>query len=601
MHEFLKTVYSILEGEEFIKPLLKVCAEGTDAESVGLWSIKEEIIFCEWLYVKEKGGFERGFFFKKGECKEFLNTLEEEVIFESRLVQEDKRLGECMKEYFSSHNTNSFLVLPLWSEGKLWGFLSLEKSQRKQWAIFEQYKAFYTASLINLMLEKQKSEFLLSMYKTLLSVNHILLQAKEKEEILKQFCKAATKEGMFRMVWVGLLDEKGNVRPLCSSGHVENYLSFLNINIYDEKTNKGPTARAIIEGTLQVNNDTETNPAMAPWRDEMLRRNYLSSCACPIKLGDKIIGAINLYSEKKNFFTGEVLKLVEELAKDISFALEYVDVMRTKDILFRAIEEIEDWVVVTNRNDYIEYVNPAVEEISGYKREELLGKRPSIFKSGLHSQDFYKELWSIITSGKTFYATFINRKRDGSLFYIDSKIVPVENGNGKISNFVAVGRDITQVKQMEERLSFLSNYDPLTGVLSRKRFLELLEKAIKESESIAVAFIDIYNFSSINLLHGYSMGDTILSSFAKRISKIGDECGRYGSDEFLIFKRLEGSKDLEELVKGILKAGEELKLTVNIGISLYPSDGKEPSELVEKALLLPSSRQRVVLLPIPIM
>lgn len=76
MHELLKTVHNVLEREEFIKPLLKVCAERTEAERVGFWSVKEEIIFCEWLYVKEKGNFEHGLSFEKNKCKEFLNALE---------------------------------------------------------------------------------------------------------------------------------------------------------------------------------------------------------------------------------------------------------------------------------------------------------------------------------------------------------------------------------------------------------------------------------------------------------------------------------------------------------------------------------------------
>ncbi|MEZ0337086.1 MAG: EAL domain-containing protein [Aquificaceae bacterium] len=585
MHEILKTIYKVLEKEEFIKPLLRKCAERIEAERVGFWSIKEEVIFCEWLYVKEKEDFKHGLSFEKDKCKEFLKTLEEEGIFESKMAQEDERLSQCIKDYFRINNTNLFLAIPVWFEGRPFGFLSLEKSQRRQWAVFERYKALYTASLISLLLEKQKGDFLLRMYRTLTSFNSIILESKDKEKLLRLFCKVATEEGMFRMAWVGLLDEKGNVKPLCSSGYVENYLSFLKINIYDEKTNKGPTARAIIEDRVQVNNDTETNPAMAPWREEMLKRNYLSSCAYPIRFRGKIIGTINLYSDKKNFFTGEVLKLVEELAEDISFALEYLETLRIKDTLFRAIEEIKDWVMITDKDGYIEYVNPAVEEISGYKREKLIGKRPSIFKSGLHSEDFYKELWDTITSGKVFYAIFINRKKDGSLFYLDSKIVPIRDDKGEISNFVAVGRDITQVKQIEERLRFISNYDPLTGVPNKEHSLGLLEEATKEGESIAVAFVDIYNFSSINLLYGYSVGDKILSSFAERLSKVGDGCGRYGSDEFLVFKRLESPKDLEELTRDILKAAQDLKLTVNIGISIYPLDGRSPSELVEKAIL----------------
>ncbi|MFN3598627.1 MAG: EAL domain-containing protein [Aquificaceae bacterium] len=585
MHEFLKVIQKFITiKEDFVKPLLKSCAEETEAERVGYWSVGEEVVFCESMYVEEKKEFTRGTFFYKEGCKSFLEALEREGIFESKRAQEDERIGECMGEYLRANNTNMLLCLGVWFEGRLVGFLTLEKSQRRQWATFEFYKALYITSLISLLFEKQRGDFLLRMYKTLYSVNSLILNIKERKELFSWFCRLAVEEGMFRMVWVGLLDEEGNVVPVASAGYVENYLSRLRINIYDERTNKGPTATAIREGKIQVNNDTETNPAMAPFREEMLKRGYLSSCAFPISFKGGTIGTINLYSDKKNFFSEEVIKLVEELGVDISFALEYMETLRTKNILYLAIEDIKDWVIITDKNGYIEYANPAVEEISGYKREEIIGKKTSIFRSGLYSEDFYKKLWDTILSENSFSDVFINRRKDGSLFYINERITPIKDEKGEIVGFISVGRDITQLREIEEKLKYLSKYDPFTGIANRDHFFEVLDSALKEGGTIAIAVVDIYNFSRINFLHGYSTGDKYLLSLAKKLSKVGDFCGRYGSDEFMLFKRLRDIKEFEKFVDDLLKVGKEIKLTLNVGLSLYPLDDSDPYALVEKAM-----------------
>jgi GAF domain-containing protein len=153
------------------------------------------------------------------------------------------------------------------------------------------------------------------MYNVLSAVNNLVLKANSKKEIFQQLCQIMVQVGGLRMVWIGFLDDEGNLKPHYACGSVEGYLDEIKINIHDERLNKGPSARAILEQKVQVNNDTETNPAMLPWRVQMLKRKYLSSCAYPITLKGKVIGTINLYSDKKGFFTEEVVGLVEEVGQ----------------------------------------------------------------------------------------------------------------------------------------------------------------------------------------------------------------------------------------------------------------------------------------------
>jgi PAS domain S-box-containing protein len=109
-------------------------------------------------------------------------------------------------------------------------------------------------------------------------------------------------------------------------------------------------------------------------------------------------------------------------------------------------------IVVTNKNGIIEYVNPAFEIISGYKKEEALGKNPKIQSSGEENREFYKNLWNTILKGQIWKGTFKNKKKNGEIYWEESSISPITNSQGKITHFVAVKEDITKRKLIEEEL-----------------------------------------------------------------------------------------------------------------------------------------------------
>ncbi len=118
-------------------------------------------------------------------------------------------------------------------------------------------------------------------------------------------------------------------------------------------------------------------------------------------------------------------------------------------LLATAIEQSAESVVITNPKGQIKYVNPAYERTTGYKREEVIGKSPGLFKSGKMEAYHYKLLWDTITAGKVWRGKMINRKKDGSLFTEEQTIAPVKNTHGKISHYVAVKRDITRQNQLK--------------------------------------------------------------------------------------------------------------------------------------------------------
>ncbi len=121
------------------------------------------------------------------------------------------------------------------------------------------------------------------------------------------------------------------------------------------------------------------------------------------------------------------------------------------DRLVRAVEQTADTVMITDRQGVIEYVNPAFEETAGYSASEVLGRTPSLLKSGLHDEKFYKELWAQLITGKPFRGIIINRKKSGELYWSAQTISSMKDENGEITHFVSVLKDITELRRQQEQ------------------------------------------------------------------------------------------------------------------------------------------------------
>jgi PAS domain S-box-containing protein len=125
--------------------------------------------------------------------------------------------------------------------------------------------------------------------------------------------------------------------------------------------------------------------------------------------------------------------------------------------LATALEQSPDTVLITDRQGFIRYVNPAFTKITGYSSEEAMGKTPSLLKSGIHPPSFYEELWKTITGGGVWSGSFVNRRKDGSLYFEEATIAPVRSEGGAITHFVAVKRDVTDRTKVEnERQKFVA-------------------------------------------------------------------------------------------------------------------------------------------------
>lgn len=121
------------------------------------------------------------------------------------------------------------------------------------------------------------------------------------------------------------------------------------------------------------------------------------------------------------------------------------------DRLIRAVEQTADTVMITNGQGVIEYVNPGFEETTGYSADEALGRTPNFLKSGLHDEQFFKGLWAQLITGRPFRGIIINRKKSGQLYWAAQTISSMKDENGKITHFVSVLKDVTELRKQQEQ------------------------------------------------------------------------------------------------------------------------------------------------------
>ncbi|MBF0213085.1 MAG: EAL domain-containing protein [Magnetococcales bacterium] len=265
----------------------------------------------------------------------------------------------------------------------------------------------------------------------------------------------------------------------------------------------------------------------------------------------------------------------------------------------KVFEQAGEAILITDAKGVITDVNPAYERITGYLLEEVMGKSPSITKSGRHDANFYRDMWSALANQGQWEGEIWDRRKNGEVFPKWVSISAIRNGAGELTHYMAIFLDISDQKAVEHKLERLAFYDALTGLPNRMFFQERLAQDIVHAKrhefQMALLFIDLDRFKWVNDTLGHAAGDDLLKEISQRLKacvRESDTVARLGGDEFTIILAHINSPDHAALVaqkvigsvrQPVHIVSQNVYVGASIGIALFPNDSSNMETLIKHA------------------
>lgn len=309
---------------------------------------------------------------------------------------------------------------------------------------------------------------------------------------------------------------------------------------------------------------------------------------CEIEIAGEVFELFVQYIAENNLIRSYVFDITERKRAE--------EVLKTQALV---LETMAEGVTVSDENGVIFFSNPAFDAMFGYERGELIGKHLSILNAYPPKENIriMGEVVEQLQTQGSWFGEFSNRRKDGTLFTTYARMSTLEIRGKKY--WVCVQEDITERKRAEATIQHQAFHDLLTGLPNRIRFnerlLQSLEDARSSQHSLAVMFLDMDRFKTINDTLGHAVGDRLLQSFAQRVTDClrgGDTIARWGGDEFtVLLPHIKKAEDAAKIAQRILDAlkqpfnleGQQLHISSSIGIALYPQDGEDVQTLLRNA------------------
>lgn len=262
-------------------------------------------------------------------------------------------------------------------------------------------------------------------------------------------------------------------------------------------------------------------------------------------------------------------------------------------------ENSNEGIIITDSKGKIVSINKSFSRITGYRKDEVIGKTPSILNSGIHDKVFYENMWDSLKINSAWQGEIWNKRKTGEIYPEWLSIAKALNPKYNEEFYIAIFTDISSLKEADKKIHFYANHDILTKLANRVQFESHLKSTIescKRRESkMALFFIDLDKFKDINDTYGHTIGDEMLKIVAKRLEQSirkDDFIARLGGDEFiLIIKDVKDNEDMlhlahkinENIKESIVISDKVFFMSLSIGISIFPDHGKDSEDLIKNS------------------
>ncbi|MCK9283231.1 MAG: EAL domain-containing protein [Rhodocyclaceae bacterium] len=426
-------------------------------------------------------------------------------------------------------------------------------------------------------------------------INHLIIFTQDRTALLEQARRILQEKGGFPAVWIHF--KQGDSAHVFADDSIRPYVERLRCEI------DNPDRRCWPQRRLRCDTLACCNAALS---QELNHLGLQSLLHLPLQANGTERGDIGILGASGQIYSTEEQALLEELAGNLSFALDAIDREEARQtaegklrVVARVFENSSEGIIIADERNRIIMVNKAFTALTGYTTDEVVGNTPAMLSSGRSPPHLYRHMWESLNQNGEWQGEVVNRRKNGEEYLEWLSISVLKDDTGKTLNYVAAFSDISIRRQIEERVHFLTHHDALTSLPNRDHFLNRVQQAIVETEQqntrMAVVYLDLDRFKLVNETVGQASGDQILIEISSRLLAIADskaDVSRLGGDQFaLVMKGLATSEEAAQRVRNVQEklhgafefADQEIYISTSIGISVFPEDGIDAEALARNA------------------
>ena len=349
----------------------------------------------------------------------------------------------------------------------------------------------------------------------------------------------------------------------------------------------GSCGMAAFTGERVVVSDIATHPYWTAYRDIAASAGLGACWSQPIRGSrGQVLGTFAIYHRSPHTPAQADILLIEQTANLTSIAIERQQALSKLQLAASVFAHAREGITITDPHGTIIDVNQAFTRITGYSREEAIGKNPRMLSSGRQGPEFYSAMWKTLTDKGHWSGEIWNRRKSGEVFAELLAISSVRDVNGNLQQYLALFSDITALKEHQTQLEHIAHFDTLTELPNRLLLADRLRLAMAQSlrrqQHLAIAYLDLDGFKAINDQHGHAAGDQVLVTIAQRMKitlREGDSLARLGGDEFVaVLIDLEDPSGCVPLLTRLLAAAAQpvqigeliLQVSASLGVTFFP-------------------------------